>query len=367
VGAVNVALDGSDVLVTYNLTAGNVFLNEIHVEAFRSTDELRAAKKLNNGGAIPGKFTYKQSFSGASRATTATVRIKATDVPQTEDGCFLIATHAALSNGETAWGGVCDEGPKGVKLDDTKQFPGNNWGAYFEFCKSECSETIDFTYAWEDLKESNDRDYNDLVIQSDITKSAAEMKINFLATARGAAYDHSFKFRIPMKGINGIFGSDQNFPVTNDGTYYYVTVFGSTAAVLPQKNGIYANTQAGAQCTPFAKASVTLTLKPDFSYNKEKPYEPFIRVWPSGTVNNGASYDLYVYEVSGPGSTNTYSYNGELYPNGILIPLDWRWPLEQTSITIPYPNFKSITAGFNPEWYKQLADASKTFDKAACK
>ncbi|OUJ74108.1 hypothetical protein [Hymenobacter crusticola] len=46
--------------------------------------------------------------------------------------------------------------------------------------------------------------------------------------------------------------------------------------------------------------------------------------------DNGSSYDLYVYEVSGLGSTNTYLYNGEVYPNGILIPLDWRWPLEQT-------------------------------------
>ncbi|WP_324677171.1 LruC domain-containing protein [Hymenobacter sp. GOD-10R] len=368
VGAVNVAMDGNDVLVTYNLTSSNVFLQEIHVEAFTSLDDLRNAKKLNNGGAIPGKFTYKQSFSGASRTTTATIRLKASELPQStgEGQCFFIATHAALSNGETAWGGICDEGPKGVKLDDTKQFPGNNWGAYFEFCKKECSETIDFTYAWEDLKASNDRDYNDLVVQSKVTKSFTEMKINFLATARGAAYDHSFKFRIPMAGINAVFGSDPNFPVTDDGTYYYVTVFGSTKKVLPEKNGIYANTQAGAACTPFATASVTLTLKPGFVYNKAKPYEPFIRVWPSKTVGTGEFYDLYIYEVSGPGSTNTYEYNGELYPNGILIPLDWRWPLEQTSITLPYPRFTSISAGFTPDWYTPLADPSKTFNKAAC-
>jgi LruC domain-containing protein len=366
VGAANVAVDGGDVLVTYNLTANQVFLQEIHVEAFKSLDDLRNAKKLNNGGAVPGKFTYKQSFSAASRATTATVRIKAADIPKTTDGCFLIATHAALSNGETAWGGLCDNTSKGVKLDPTKQFPGNNWGAYFEFCTSECSETIDFTYAWEDLKASNDRDYNDLVVQSKVTKSATELKINFLATARGAAYDHSFMFRVPMAGVDQIFGADPDFPTTNDGTYYYITVFGSTKKVLPEKNGIYANTQAGAACTPFATASVTLTLKSGFVYNKAKPYEPFIRVWPSRTVGTGESYDLYIYEVSGPGSTNTYDYNGELYPNGILIPLDWRWPLEQTSITIPYPAFKSITAGFDPNWYKQLADASKTFNKAAC-
>jgi len=363
VGTVNVGKDGSDVLVTYNLTAGNVSLQEIHLEAFTSLAELEAAKKLSKGGAVPGKFTYKQSFSGASRTTTATVRIKAADLPA--GTCFFIAAHAALSNGETAWGGVCDESPKGVKLDETKQFPGANWSTYFEFCLSECIETIDFTYAWEDLKNNNDQDYNDLVVQSDVTKSATELKINFLATARGAAYDHSFLFKIPMAGVANIFGADPAFPTTDDGTYYYVTVFGSTMAALPAANGSFANTQPGAACVPFAKKSVTITLTSGFSYDNTKPYEPSIRVWPSGSVNSGESYDLNIYGVSA--NPSTYVGNdGKTYPNGILIPLDWRWPLEKVSITQPYPSFTSLTDGFTSTWYTPLADASKTYDKTTC-
>jgi len=363
VGTVNVGKDGSDVLVTYNLTAGNVSLQEIHLEAFTSLAELEAAKKLSKGGAVPGKFTYKQSLSGASRTTTATVRIKAADLPA--GNCFFIAAHAALSNGETAWGGVCDESPKGVKLDETKQFPGANWGTYFEFCLSECIETIDFTYAWEDLKNNNDQDYNDLVVQSDVTKSATELKINFLATARGAAYDHSFLFKIPMAGVANIFGADPAFPTTNDGTYYYVTVFGSTMAALPAASGSFANTQPGAACVPFAKKSVTITLTSGFSYDNTKPYEPSIRVWPSGSVNSGESYDLNIYGVSA--NPSTYVGNdGKTYPNGILIPLDWRWPLEKVSITQPYPSFTSLTDGFTSTWYTPLADASKTYDKTTC-
>ena len=114
-----------------------------------------------------------------------------------------------------------------------------------------------------------DQDYNDLVVQSDVTKSPTELKINFLATARGAAYDHSFLVKISIAGIVDIFGTDPAYPTTNDGTYYYVTVFG-------------------------------------------------------------------------------------------------RWPLESVPITQPYPNFTSITGGFNMMWYTPLADASKTFNKANC-
>jgi LruC domain-containing protein len=368
VGTVNVGKDGGDLLVTYNLTAGNVYLEEIHLDVFSSVLELQAAKKVSGGGAIPGKFAYKQSFSKASRATTTTVRIKAADIPQTSNGCFFIAAHAALSNGETAWGGVCDSSPKGVKLDETKQFPGNNWSTYFEFCSSECSQTIDFTYAWEDLRDNNnDQDYNDLVVQSDVTKSATELKIDFLVTARGSTFDHSFLFKIPMAGVTGIFGADPAYPTYNDGTYYYVTVFGSTKNALPGvSNSPWANTDITVPCVAFASKQVTITLNSAFNYNASKPYEPLMRVWPSYVAGTGTSYDLNIYGVSANPSTYV-GKDGKTYPNGILIPLDWRWPIEGVSVTVPYPSFTSLSDGFTPTWYNNLAVPSKTFDKAACK
>jgi hypothetical protein len=54
------------------------------------------------------------------------------------------------------------------------------------------------------------------------------------------------------------------------------------------------------------------------------------------------------------------------YPNGILIPFDWRWLLEGLNITVPYPNFTSLTDGLAPTWANTLADPSKTFDKSSC-
>ncbi|MBC6605550.1 LruC domain-containing protein [Hymenobacter sp. BT188] len=363
VGTVDVALDGGDVLVTYNLTAPGLTLKEIHLDVFTSLQELRDEKKLSNGGAIPGKFTYKQTFK--TGVTSYTVRIPAAQVP--DINCFFIASHAALSNGETAWGGVCDNTSKGVSLANANQFPGNNWSVYFEFCKSRCSQEIDFTYAWEDINntspDQNDRDYNDLVVQSDVIKTPTQLTINFLTTARGAAYDHKFSFRIPKTGITSISGAAS---YTSDATYYYITVFESTKTALPGTGSDgFANTVAGQPCVPFATAQVTLNINGEFSYNPSKPYEPYITVYPSGSVNVGSSYDLYIWEVS---NRDTYTVGGKVYPNGILISDDWRWPLERVSVNNPYSSFTSITDGFTYGWFNSPDPGyeSETFNKAAC-
>ncbi|QIL75156.1 LruC domain-containing protein [Hymenobacter sp. HDW8] len=363
VGTVDVALDGGDVLVTYNVTKTGITLKEIHLDVFTSLQELKDAKKLSNGGPAPGKFTYKQTFNPG--ITSYTVRIPAAQVP--DINCFFIASHAALSNGETAWGGVCDNTSKGVSLENANQFPGNNWAVYFEFCKSRCSQAIDFTYAWEDINNvgpfQNDRDYNDLVVQSDIVKTPSQLIINFLVTARGAAYDHKFRFRIPKLGITSISGAAS---YTSDATYYYVTVFESTkTALLGSGPERFANTVSGEPCVPYATAQVTLNINGDFSYNPSEPYEPYISVYTSGPATGTPSYDLYVWEVS---NRDTYTVGGKEYPNGILISDDWKWPLEYMSINEPYPSFTSITDGFTYGWFNSPAPGyeSKTFGPEDC-
>ncbi|WP_460548834.1 LruC domain-containing protein [Hymenobacter daeguensis] len=357
VGTVDAAVSNGDLYITYTVTAPGIYLSEIHADIFTSIGQLQAAKKLSGGGAIPGKFAYKQSFTASSHTTTYTVVIPAAAVNALNSDCFNVATHAALSNGETAWGGLTRPTATGVSLDVAKQFPGANWSVYFEFCKSRCNRAVDFTYAWEDLNGStNDSDYNDLVVQSAITKSAAEMKIDFMLTARGASFGHRFQFKIPMAGITGIFGADS---YSDDGTYYYVTVFENDIVSFP--NG-YANVITGGTCTPFVKKAVTLTLNSSFTYDPAKPYEPFISILYPGSSTS--VYDLYIYEVS---HRDTWtSTSGKTYPNGILIPSDWRWPLEGINITVPYPDFTSLTDGFTPTWANNLADASKTFDKSIC-
>lgn len=363
VGTVDVAMRGGDVLVTYRLTTQGISLKEIHLEVFTSLQELRNEKKLTNGGPTPGKFTFKQAFTKGE--TSYTVTIPAAQVP--DINCFFIASHAALSNGETAWGGLCDNTSRGVSLANASQFPGNNWAVYFEFCKSRCSEAIDFTYAWEDINNvgpfENDRDYNDLVIQSDVVKTPGQLTINFLATARGAAYDHKFRIKIPKLGITSIAGAPS---FTSDATHYYITVFESTKAALPGTGADgFANTVKDEPCVPFKTAQITLTTNGDFSYNPGQPYEPYISVYTSGSATGAPSYDLYVWEVSG---RDTYSSGGKTYPNGILISDDWRWPLERMSVNNPYSSFTSITDGFTYGWFNS-PDAgyeAETFNKAAC-
>ncbi|WP_169515113.1 LruC domain-containing protein [Hymenobacter norwichensis] len=352
-GTVDVALDANFLYVTYNITAPNVYLLETHLDIFDNIDAFRNAKKISGGGAIPGKFAYKASFTAGARKTsyTATIPRSVVDATGTDD-CFYIASHAALSNGETAWGGLCNESGNGVTLNSANQFPGANWGTYFEFCKSRCNGPVDFTYAWEDLRNTgNDADYNDLVIKSGIIKTSNMMQIEFTAAARGAGYDHAFKFNIAKTGIPlgaaGIFGAAN---VQDMGTYFTVTVFPSTKMALPSAGASgFANTVSSEPCVAPTTRQVTIAIDGSFPYIAARPYEPFISVYTSGTANGASSYDLNVYGVATSPDTWTDTDN-KIYPNGILIPADWKWPLENVRITTAYPNFRSISDGFNPSW-----------------
>lgn len=359
VGNVETSIDEEgNLYVSYNIYEPDIYLLEVHLEIFSSIEELKDSKKISNGGAIPGKFDYKMSWSAEEMVTSHTVKIPAEDVP--EDNCFYIASHAALSNGETAWGGLCDETEKGVTLDVAKQFPGKNWSVYFQFCKDLCEPSmIDFTYAWEDLQnEGNDGDYNDLVIQSDLMPRSGQLDINFLAVARGAKYDHAFKFKIPIDGITGIFGAYDVDEVTEPG-YYLVTVFPSTRAVLPSfEDTNHTNTRPeDTDCLPNAEILVSLTIDGSFSLNTEAPFEPFITVNP----NSSKRYNLFIWEINKMESDGVWSVlvDGELkqYPNGILIPDDWKWPYERQIITEPYPDFVSIGDGYPlSNWASNLAN-----------
>ncbi|GAB3288752.1 hypothetical protein GCM10027511_00130 [Hymenobacter humi] len=360
VGAVGVVTTNGDLLVTYKLTAPNAYLADVQLDVFTSVAQLQAAGKLTSAGVVPSKFAFTHTFSAADKATTYTATIPKAYVDQLSSDCFFVAAYAVLSTGEKAWGGLCMDAADGVAQDAGKQFAGSPGAGYFEFCKTDCAPGIVYTYAWEDQRTSgNDSDYNDLVVQSTIAKSATELKINFLAVARGASIDHKFRFKIAKTGIAAIFGG----AYTQDANFYYVTVFESTKAALPTSNASgFANTSPTPPCVPFARREVVLTLNNAFSYNSAKPIEPFISVYGSG--NTTTAYDLYIYEVS---NRDTWTAtNGKTYPNGILIPLDWRWPLDGVNIAVPYPKFTSLTDGFTPNWAGPPVDPSKTFDKGIC-
>ena len=368
-GTVVVGKAGGDVHVTYNLTAPNVYLLEIHLDIFTSVEQLKTMKKLSNGGAIPGKFKFKKAWSAADMKTSYTVVIPESYIQEITGGadCFFIASHAALSNGETAWGGNCDETDWGVSLNNALQFPGANWSVFFEFCMDECVNTVDFTYAFEDLMkdgvDGNDGDYNDLVIKSDVIKTSSELKITMFASARGASYDHAFKIKVPKLGIvggmDGIFG--EAAPVTEDGDNYVITVFSSTKAVLPQENiapyEFSANTvTTDVTCEPHATTEIIISINGDFAFDPNVPYDPFITVHP-GTPN---AYDLNIWELHMLDGSTWLDVDNKEYPNGIIISDNWKWPYEKVNIKAAYSGFSSITDGWNPNW-ATLTDPTKVF------
>ena len=358
VGTVETVMDGGDLLVTYR---SSVAISEVHVDVFATLGAFEMTKNVRNGNPVPGQFAYSQTFASNPAVFAYTVTVPASVISALPDQFFVVA-HAALANGETAWGGLCTEGTAGtVSLAAVDQFPGKNWATYFSFNKRECDRNISFTYAWEDLNNmGNDMDYNDLVMQSKVlytnTANVKQLDLTFFSKARGAAYDHKFKFRILKAGVDGVYHAVMDdMTVTSDATYYYVTVFESTKQTMPGTPA-YANTVAGEPCGSPVSKTVTLKLNSSFVYNNAKPFEPFISVYVSGNALSGPSnYDLYIKEVTDRPGQDVFAYTagGPQYPNGIVIPADWRWPVERQNISGPYPS--SLSSSFAPGWHSNTA------------
>ena len=388
VGTVEVApVPNGDIHVTYKINTvdyPNLTINQIHLDIFKDLDSFTKAGKTSSGGAIMGQFEYKYIFSTIAkirgknvvvnsnvREFTVVIEAKYIESLGITDDCYKIVAHAALSDNNTAYGAPCAD-PKGkngsLVTNPDYQFKGSNWSVFFDFCLGECNSLIDFTYAWEDISPAlgqSDADYNDLVIQNTVVRSSNELKLIFYATARGACFDHAFRIKVPMAGITGIGGDDG---VTNDGVFYYITVFNSTKGVLPGSNGCFANTLVGSTCEFSDPVTITLNTNNSFVYDAAKPYEPFISVFENREINDVSAYDLYVYQISGEGS-GTFSLNGEVYPNGIVIPRDWMWPSEQIFIRNAYPlfpNLGNLLANPTFAWWNALENANLLYDQSGC-
>jgi len=100
----------NDVYIEINMDNG-FLMEESHVDWGYTTDDI----PHNNGGPRPGRFAYKTEHEG-NGVSRYTYRLDIGDSDFT--GVFVV--HAAVDNGETAWGGDLD-------------FPGNNWALYFEY------------------------------------------------------------------------------------------------------------------------------------------------------------------------------------------------------------------------------------------
>ncbi|WP_084708646.1 LruC domain-containing protein [Hymenobacter norwichensis] len=348
IGTVDAALDNNYLYVTYKITKPNVYLLETNLDVFRDCAQLVRSWKIGLFGIMPDRFAYQACFRATDRRTTFTARIPRSAVDCLNIDLVSIAANAELTNCGVAWGTECDGTSNCVSINSATRFPGLNGGSFFQLNKTECSAPIDFTYAWEDLRNAgNDADYNDLVIKSNVTKRAATMDITFTASARGAGYDHAFKFNLPKTGVTSITGAAD---VQDNGTFYTVTVFPSTKTALPTSGTSgFANTVASELCVTPATRTVTVNINSTFRYNAARPYEPFISVYISGTASGTPTYDLGIYDLAANTGDTWTDTDGKVYPNGILIPADWKWPLENVRISTVYPTFTSLP-NFTPTW-----------------
>ncbi len=111
IGTVDAAISGTSMTVTYTCTEEGWNLYEIHFHVANSVDDIPASKK---GNPKVGKFMEK--FEDLDTDTYSFV----VDVSDLDlESTLYFAAHAAVSNGETAWG----EGTRFVQK--------GNWAMYF--------------------------------------------------------------------------------------------------------------------------------------------------------------------------------------------------------------------------------------------
>jgi hypothetical protein len=115
VGTVTVTNTETEILVTYQ-TTGDWLIKETHLDVELAYSGLDTTKK---GNPIPGKFTYKTKHKNPVTEVSFTIENFGWSV----DSELYIAAHAVVTSNqgtETAWG-------------EGLQFPGNNWGMYFNY------------------------------------------------------------------------------------------------------------------------------------------------------------------------------------------------------------------------------------------
>ena len=107
-----------------------LLINEVHVWI---GEDLEDAPLNNKNTPVPGQFPYK---AGKVRNDTITIVIPISSVP---DGCFYVLAHAALSNGETAWGGACDAN---ASTTFKEAFGTTRWGFIAKYCPETCTNFV---------------------------------------------------------------------------------------------------------------------------------------------------------------------------------------------------------------------------------
>lgn len=371
-------------ILAYN-DVKNLYIEYITAGEWKlAATHLYVGKKENipgtkNGNPKVGNFPYKTEHNPLTNSYTYTIPLDEVDA------CFVVAAHAEVrligSNGnaiqeETAWGEGSPMTQKG------------SWAMYFEVCKQTC--IVEYpkksvaTLAFEDLYPGRgDADYNDLVVDMKVKEyylgdQPTKIEMTFRAKARGAGYDHDFMIHLPIEGKASVEIKRYANQVEVDADNPYetenmsdlsgdlkISAFPSTKKVLPASVSFSANTIPNSKLVDSHVAKVVVVLKEDAKLLLPPPYDPILYV-------KNTSKEIHVLEITdkedadGDGEKDYWEDKYGIHPFGILIPVDWAWPLEKTDILKIYSEFKYIKDGNNfkpenPDWYNNRIEGSDYF------
>lgn len=373
-------------------------------QMFENTEHHQIAANFNLEGGyrvVKGASTWIEPiYSGTETVTIDGVTNSVNQWHGLADAKFYLA-HQMYSTGNYQFALESAEEAK-----DIYDALNNNVGQTIGFWKVNQTTQRSFpeygyaTVAYEDLfPREGDADYNDLVVNMRITETynrddhLISIRMDYVPRARGAGYNHEFtsvldgevdgdsniSFRtmpafngegyatVRRYGVNGLEISRDAYSGGSD-----LVIFPDTRTALPAAPGTFAaNTVAGkCKTTPQVVSRVNILIT-DPANNKLadraelsiKTFRPVLRV-------KNTNKDIDVVDVDSSVITNGEGgLNDKGYPFGIIVPIDWQWPMEYQHIELAYPLFEQyrqyLLSGETPqdtrvlEWYNHpSADAA---------
>lgn len=226
------------------------------------------------------------------------------------------------------------------------------------------------TIAYEDLYPNpGDADYNDMVLQFRIEEhynaqnQLETVDLDFIPVARGAGYNHrlylsldgllnnsknvtyqsqpaiigSAKVKVSYKNLTNGNQHSAYFDVTDD-----LPIFHNTRATLAG----FANVYEGSEyISPKSMTSVSISLdNPELNLGNSGLSSGAFFYRPSLYVMNTRN-DIDLAEVN----PNDGMIDSNGYPFGVIVPADWRWPLERVNINDAYPLFSEYRSWLSGE------------------
>ena len=226
-----------------------------------------------------------------------------------------------------------------------------------------------------------DGDFNDFVVayqNSFITNGVGEVKEvtgKYHSIARGAAYIHSFLvglhpdesgvYKLTRKNVDGSIDVDQEVafsPGRQD-----LEIFNSTHAALVDEDspGHFANTyEDHPHQVQGQSAEMSLVFDQTMPRNDLQtiPFDPYIYIYNSHVdVHLPGNEKIENSENPADASTNFVDKNG--YPWAMVLPMNWKYPLENKMIDKVYSAFniwRESNGTQAKNWYNQEFDATQT-------